>query len=127
MRTTSSQILSYTAKSGRPTSAALPFSIRPAHEVLGWTELQKADWALARDRIALAAAEANYSAACKELGLSNKMRNKTLRRINVAAAFRMINRARADIRRARAAIAASEAALAALSPAAGAAPLRAAA
>jgi hypothetical protein len=127
MRTTSSQILSFTAKSGRPIEARLPFSIRPAYQVMGWTDEQKAEWALARDRISLAAAEANFAAACKELGLSNKMRNKTLRRINVAAAFRMINRARADIRRARAAIAASEAALAALSPAAGAAPLRAAA
>jgi hypothetical protein len=107
-RTSSSQILSYTAKSGRPIEARLPFSVRPAHEVLGWTADQKAAWCVERDRLALAAAEANYVAACKELGLSNRMRNKILRRVNVAAAFRMINRARAAIRAARRALAASE-------------------
>jgi hypothetical protein len=108
MRTTSSQILSYTAKSGRPMDASVPFQARPAHEVMGWTDGQKAAWCIARDRNALAAAAANYAAACAALGQANRHQNKALRRINVAAAFRMINWARADMRAARKALTVSE-------------------
>jgi hypothetical protein len=87
-------------------------TVRPLHAVFGWTEAQKADFNLSRDRNALASAEANFAAACELLGRANK--RKGLRRMQQAAAMGCINRARAELRRARAALATSLAAVPAL-------------
>jgi hypothetical protein len=81
---------------------------RPVATVLGWTDAEKAAWCIARDRGNLAAAEANYAAACADLGAAN--RSKVMRRIRQGNALRAINTRRAALRRARAALAASLAA-----------------
>jgi hypothetical protein len=83
---------------------------RPVETVLGWTEAQKAAWAVERDRGNLAAAEAAYASACKSLGQANA--SKVMRRIRVAAAFHELNVRRGSMIRARKALAASLAAVA---------------
>jgi len=68
----------YTYQTRNPRAAHNPIAsiplLRPAHEVIGWTEAQKATFCLARDRNNLAAAEERYASACAALGRANKHR-----------------------------------------------------
>jgi hypothetical protein len=87
--------------------ASIPL-LRLAHEVLGWTEVQKATFCLARDRQNLACAEERYASACAALGRANQYR--FARRRLQADAMRSIDAARRLLRECRASLAASLAA-----------------
>jgi hypothetical protein len=106
----------YSYHSSNPRAATNPLAsiplFRPRETVLGWTDAQKATWALQRDTNNLAVAEAAYAHACTQLGVAN--RRKSMRRTHVANAFRYINARRAILRAARKALAASQVATAAL-------------
>lgn len=95
--------------------------LRPAHRVFGYDAKQKAEWALAiavRDHTA---SERQYVVACAELGRANRCGQVygrlAQRPAAKAAAFRMINRARAARRAALKALAAAQAAMLAFAPA----------
>jgi hypothetical protein len=103
----------YTAQNMAALAASFPkLTIRPAAQVLGWSDDQKAAFCLARDTQNLAGAEAGYRAACAALGRANRLRS-VMRGYWQAHAMRQINAARASLRRARAALAASVAAFSA--------------
>jgi hypothetical protein len=87
-------------------------SIRPASTVLGWTAAHSAGWCVQRDTAGLAAAEAAYAEACRELGRANAARH--MRRQRKATAFRLINTRRAQLRAARKALVGSQVTAAAL-------------
>ena len=94
---------------------SVPFS-QPAYQVMGWSPLQKAEFALITARQNLAGLAGGVEHACKALGRANRMRTG-MRRYWQGQAFRAINTARARQRRALKALAAAEAAMLALAPA----------
>ena len=108
-----------TAKPFNPMSGKPLF--RPAHQVMGTSEQRKAEWALAIAVRDVAATEQQYIVACAELGKANacgKLYGRLWQRPAIkAAAFRLINRARAQRRAALKALATAQAAILAFAPA----------
>jgi hypothetical protein len=98
---------SYQAR--RPVLLANPMGsiplFRPVHAVMGWSEAQKAEFCVQRDRNNLAAAERAFAGACDGLGRANKMGG--MKRHYQAKAMGHLNRQRAALRAARLALAAS--------------------
>ena len=98
---------SYQAR--RPALLASPMAsiplFRPVHTVLGWTDAQKAEFCVERDRNNLVMAEQAYTAARAGLGAANRMGG--MKRFWQAKAMRHLNSARASLRAARRALAAS--------------------
>jgi hypothetical protein len=84
--------------------ASIPL-FKPVHKVMGWTDAQKAEFCVQRDRNNLAMAEQAYTAARGGLGAANRMGG--MKRFWQAKAMRHLNSARAALRAARRALAAS--------------------
>ena len=87
-------------------------TIRPAYQVLGWDDRQKAEWALAVATRDVPALEARFVSACAALGAANRM--GAMKRYWQSKAFRSINQARAQLRAARRALEAAQAAMMAM-------------
>ena len=109
--------MSYTHTSRNPLAAANPLRSmvwnKPAHQVLGWTPRQCAEFEIARDRQSLATLEGHLIAAYAALGRANKQTGvgRYSREFCVAAAFRLINATRRQLRETRKSLARAEMAL----------------
>ena len=102
------------AKPRNPLSGIAP--VRPAHRVFGYSEQQKAEWALAIAVRDVTGAETHYTACCAELGKANAYGRIARRAEYKASAMRLINRARAQRRAALKALAVAQAAMLAFAP-----------
>lgn len=88
-------------------AAPMPkLTIRPACQVMGWSERQKADWGLAIAARDVPALEARLAAGCTPLAAANRMGG--MKRFWQAKAFRSIIAARTQSRAARKALAAAQ-------------------
>ncbi len=116
--------MSYSYASANPRAAHNPLRSRvwnrPAHEVIGWTAKQGAEFDLDRARQAVLGWEGRLQSNYKSLGFANKLTGKKAwaRRAAQAKAFREINQTRGLLRDARRALAAAELAMLAFTTAA---------
>ncbi|MDR3524051.1 MAG: hypothetical protein P4L66_08090 [Acetobacteraceae bacterium] len=94
--------MSYSYHSRNPLAAANPLRSmvwnKPAAQVLGPSPRQLAEFNLAKCRSAVQHLSECLAEAYRNLGEQNRRKNKILRKISVAAAFRTINRIRTQLR-----------------------------